>query len=91
MISCMDKKTQRAFELPRELREKFAPKLMPEQRVFPIQASHQQGEPMATADTVVPQTRGGAFLIEESAPGEIFTAEDAVRSITRLARTAAEF
>jgi acyl-CoA thioesterase FadM len=30
VIACMDKETQRAIELPRELREKLAPQLMPE-------------------------------------------------------------
>ncbi len=46
---------------------------------------------MATVDTVLPKTKGGAFLIEESAPEAIFTVEDLSEEHHAIARTAAEF
>jgi len=39
----------------------------------------------------LPKTRGGAFLIEERTPGEIFTAEDLSDEHRAIARTADEF
>jgi alkylation response protein AidB-like acyl-CoA dehydrogenase len=46
---------------------------------------------MATATALLPITRGGAFLIEERAPTEIFTAEDLSEEHLAIARTVDEF
>src|SRR5690242_14181984 len=46
---------------------------------------------METAAASLPKTRGGAFLIEERAPGEIFTPEDLTEDHRAIARTADEF
>lgn len=46
---------------------------------------------MATANTVLARTKGGAFLIEEIAPGEVFTPEDLSEEHQAIARTAADF
>jgi alkylation response protein AidB-like acyl-CoA dehydrogenase len=46
---------------------------------------------MATAEAVLPQTKGGAFLIEESEPKDIFTAEDLTEEHLAIARTADAF
>ena len=46
---------------------------------------------MATAGAVLPKTKGGAFLIEESDPQNIFTAEDLTEEHLAIARTADEF
>jgi alkylation response protein AidB-like acyl-CoA dehydrogenase len=46
---------------------------------------------MATAEAVLPKTKGGAFLIEESEPKNIFTAEDLTEEHLAIARTADAF
>ncbi|HWQ54403.1 MAG TPA: acyl-CoA dehydrogenase family protein [Bryobacteraceae bacterium] len=46
---------------------------------------------MATAAATLPKTKGGAFLIEERSPSEIFTPEDFTEEHLAIARTAAEF
>jgi alkylation response protein AidB-like acyl-CoA dehydrogenase len=46
---------------------------------------------MATAGAVLPKTAGGAFLIEDSEPADIFTAEDLTEEHLAIARTADEF
>jgi alkylation response protein AidB-like acyl-CoA dehydrogenase len=46
---------------------------------------------MATAITALPKTQGGAFLIEDRAPQEIFTAEDLTEQHRSIARTVDEF
>src|SRR5215472_5545527 len=46
---------------------------------------------MATASITLPKTKGGAFLIEERAPQEIFTAEDLNEQHRAIARTVDEF
>src|SRR6516165_4223670 len=46
---------------------------------------------MATATVSLPITSGGAFLIEERAPAEIFTAEDLSEEHLAIARTVDEF
>ncbi|HLN03732.1 MAG TPA: acyl-CoA dehydrogenase family protein [Bryobacteraceae bacterium] len=46
---------------------------------------------MATAVAALPKTKGGAFLIEERAPEEIFTPEDLTEEHRAIARTADEF
>src|SRR5689334_7535654 len=46
---------------------------------------------MATASLSLPKTRGGAFLIEERTPHEIFTPEDLTEEHLAIARTADEF
>lgn len=46
---------------------------------------------MATAESVLPKRKGGAFLIEESDPQEIFTPEDLTEEHRAVARTAGEF
>src|SRR5579875_261672 len=46
---------------------------------------------MATAETVLPKIKGGAFLIEESEPSDIFTPEELTEEHRAIARTASEF
>jgi alkylation response protein AidB-like acyl-CoA dehydrogenase len=46
---------------------------------------------MATAVAVLPKTKGGAFLIEERTPQEIFTPEDLTDEHRAIGRTADEF
>jgi alkylation response protein AidB-like acyl-CoA dehydrogenase len=46
---------------------------------------------MATATTSLPVTKGGAFLVEDRAPVEIFTAEDLSPEHLAIARTVDEF
>jgi len=46
---------------------------------------------MATASTTLPIVSGGAFLIENRAPDEIFTAEDLSEQHLAIARTVDEF
>src|SRR5436190_12834154 len=46
---------------------------------------------MATATLSLPKTKGGAFLIEDRAPAEIFTPEDLTEEHLAIARTADEF
>jgi len=46
---------------------------------------------MATATAALPKTKGGAFLIEDRAPGEVFTPEDLTEEHRAIARTADEF
>src|SRR5713101_3116806 len=46
---------------------------------------------MATAAATLPKTKGGAFLIEERTPYEIFTPEDLTEEHHAIARTADEF
>jgi len=46
---------------------------------------------MATAAALLPKTQGGAFLIEDRAPHEIFTAEDLTEQHLSIARTVDEF
>src|SRR5450432_1128017 len=46
---------------------------------------------MATASTMLPILRGGAFLIEDRAPDEIFTADDLSQEHLAIARTVDEF
>src|SRR6516162_1846066 len=46
---------------------------------------------MATAPALLPITSGGAFLIEERSPAEIFTPEDLSEEHLAIARTADEF
>ena len=46
---------------------------------------------MATASTSLPIISGGAFLIEDRAPDEIFTAEDLSQEHLAIARTVDEF
>ncbi len=46
---------------------------------------------MATATAAYPETAGGAFLIEDRKPQEIFTPEDLSAEHRAIARTAAEF
>ncbi len=46
---------------------------------------------MATATVSLPKTKGGAFLIEDLAPHEIFTPEDLTEEHLAIARTAEEF
>ncbi len=46
---------------------------------------------MATARAVSPNSKGGAFLIEENPPDDIFTAEDLTAEHLAIARTADEF
>ena len=46
---------------------------------------------MATAAATLPKTKGGAFLIEERTPDEIFTPEDLTEEHRDIARTADEF
>jgi alkylation response protein AidB-like acyl-CoA dehydrogenase len=46
---------------------------------------------MVTAITTLPKTQGGAFLIEDRAPQEIFTAEDLTEQHRSIARTVDEF
>jgi len=46
---------------------------------------------MATATAALPKTKGGAFLIEERTPHEIFTPEDLTEEHRAIARSADEF
>ncbi len=46
---------------------------------------------MATAAATLPKTKGGAFLIEDHVPEEIFTPEDLTEEHRAIARTADEF
>jgi alkylation response protein AidB-like acyl-CoA dehydrogenase len=46
---------------------------------------------MATATLVLPKTKGGAFLIEERTPSEIFTPEDLTSEHLAIGRTVDEF
>src|ERR1700688_3526741 len=46
---------------------------------------------MATASSMLPIASGGAFLIEDRAPEEIFTAEDLSQEHLAIARTVDEF
>ncbi len=46
---------------------------------------------MATATAALPKTGGGAFLIEDRSPSEIFTPEDLTEEHRAIARTAREF
>src|ERR1700686_3373647 len=46
---------------------------------------------MTTAAAVSPKTSGGAFLIEEFSPDEVFTAEDLSQEHLAIARTVDEF
>jgi len=46
---------------------------------------------MAPAEAVVPKTRGGAFLIEETRPENVFTVEDLGEEHLAIARTADKF
>ena len=46
---------------------------------------------MTTATEASPKTNGGAFLIEEFSPGEVFTAEDLSQEHLAIARTVDEF
>ena len=46
---------------------------------------------METADAVFPKTKGGAFLIEESAPENVFTPEELSEEHLAIARTADDF
>ncbi len=46
---------------------------------------------MATATPALPKTKGGAFLIEERGPHEIFTPEDLTEEHRAIARAADEF
>src|SRR5882672_2413962 len=46
---------------------------------------------MATAASTLPKTKGGAFLIEERTPHEIFTPEDLTDEHRAIGRTADEF
>src|ERR1700719_598535 len=46
---------------------------------------------MTTATATSPKTNGGAFLIEEFSPGEVFTAEDLSQEHLAIARTVDEF
>jgi alkylation response protein AidB-like acyl-CoA dehydrogenase len=46
---------------------------------------------MATATVVLPKTKGGAFLIEERTPSEIFTPEDLTPEHLAIGRTVDEF
>ena len=46
---------------------------------------------MATAIATYPKTIGGSFLIEDRAPGEVFTPEDLSAEHQSIARTANEF
>src|SRR6185437_9534408 len=46
---------------------------------------------METADAVFPKTKGGAFLIEESAPENVFTPEELSEEHLAFARTADDF
>jgi alkylation response protein AidB-like acyl-CoA dehydrogenase len=46
---------------------------------------------MATATVTLPKTLGGAFLIEDRTPDEIFTPEDLTEEHRAIARTADEF
>jgi alkylation response protein AidB-like acyl-CoA dehydrogenase len=46
---------------------------------------------MATATVVLPKTNGGAFLIEERTPSEIFTPEDLTPEHLAIGRTVDEF
>lgn len=46
---------------------------------------------MATVDTILPQTKGGSFLIEDTPSGDVFTPEDFTEEHLAIARTAAEF
>src|SRR6516225_231251 len=46
---------------------------------------------MATATRSLPKTKGGAFLIEDRTPAEIFTPEDLTEEHLAIARTADEF
>ena len=46
---------------------------------------------MATVPSVVPKTRGGAFLLETRAPSDVFTPEDFTAEHRAIARTTEEF
>jgi len=46
---------------------------------------------MATTTVAIPKTKGGAFLIEQSAPEEIFTPEDFTDEHRAIAKTTDEF
>ena len=46
---------------------------------------------MPPPTAILPKTKGGAFLIEERAPDEIFTAEDLTEQHLAIARTVDEF
>src|SRR3989442_13602392 len=46
---------------------------------------------MATVIATLPKTQGGAFLIEDRTPAEIFTPEDLTDEHRAIARTAEEF
>src|SRR6266851_2091157 len=46
---------------------------------------------MASATATLPKTQGGAFLIEDRTPAEIFTPEDLTDEHRAIARTAEEF
>ncbi len=46
---------------------------------------------MATATALLPSTNGGAFLVENRTPAEIFTAEDLSDEHLAIARTVDEF
>src|SRR5688500_15947232 len=46
---------------------------------------------MGTTTIALPKTRGGAFLVEESEPRDIFTPEDFTEEHRAIARTTDEF
>ena len=46
---------------------------------------------MATTTLAIPKTKGGAFLIENRAPEEIFTPEDFTAEHRAIAKTTEEF
>jgi alkylation response protein AidB-like acyl-CoA dehydrogenase len=46
---------------------------------------------MATTTVAIPKTKGGAFLLERSAPEEIFTPEDFTDEHRAIAKTTDEF
>ena len=46
---------------------------------------------MATTTVAIPKTKGGAFLVENSAPEEIFTPEDFTDEHRAIAKTTDEF
>jgi alkylation response protein AidB-like acyl-CoA dehydrogenase len=46
---------------------------------------------MSAAGAVVPKVKGGAFLLEESTPDQVFTPEDLKTDHSAIAKTASEF
>ena len=46
---------------------------------------------MASVDAVLPKVNGGAFLVDDGSPEEVFTFEDLTEEHRAIARTAAEF